>query len=390
MIAVKALSPLWPGVVWSPLSHVSVKELPDTPLPAPDWIRVRNIQCGICPTDTTLLYLDLDLNTAPVPLPGTDRFYLGHEVVSEVVEVGPEVKKFRVGDRVVMGSRFSGANCFTQGIDPLCRHCAQGQERLCENGSLMLGSEGIGGGWGDGYTAHETEVWRVPEGIDDDQATLIEPIAVGLHGVLRRPPEQGDQVLVIGAGIVGLSAIQAVKIVQPDCQLTVVARYPHQIDAARRLGADEVVAEGDLYHELARIADAKHYTYILNRGMLLGGIDVIYDCVGSRDTLIDSLRWARAGGTVVLIGLTLSFVKIDVSPVWHQEVDLQGSLTFGMETWRGRKIHTFDLVIEMFLEGILRHEGLITQRFPFERFREAIDVALDKRTGSIKVVFEYQ
>jgi threonine dehydrogenase-like Zn-dependent dehydrogenase len=229
----------------------------------------------------------------------------------------------------------------------------------------------------------------VPEDINDDQATLIEPLAVGLHGVLRRPPDPTDRVLVIGAGIVGLGAIQSVKIVQPDCHLTVVGRYPHQIEAAKRFGADEVLTDGDLYSELAEITNAKHYAYTLNRGMLLGGFDVIYDCVGSKNSLTDGLRWARAGGTVVLIGLTLSFFKLDVSPIWHQEVDLIGSLTFGMENWRGRNIHTFDLVMEMLQEGAMLHEGLITQRFPFERYRQAIDVAQDKSTGSIKVVFDY-
>lgn len=389
MVAVKALSPIWPGVVWSPISHARVTDLPDPPLPGADWLRVRNLQCGICPTDTTMLFLDLDLNSAPIPLPGTDRFYLGHEVIGEVIETGPEVKRFKVGDRAVMGSRFAGPTCHTQGIDPPCRHCAQGQERLCENGSLMKGPDGMGGGWGDGYTAHESEVWPVPEDINDDQATLIEPLAVGLHGVLRRPPDPTDRVLVIGAGIVGLGAIQSVKIVQPDCHLTVVGRYPHQVEAANRFGADEVLTDGDLYSELAEITNAKHYTYTLNRGMLLGGFDVIYDCVGSKNTLTDGLRWARAGGTVVLIGLTLSFFNLDVSPIWHQEVDLIGSLTFGMENWRGRNIHTFDLVMEMLQEGAMQHEGLITQRFPFERYRQAIDVAQDKRTGSIKVVFDY-
>ncbi len=79
----------------------------------------------------------------------------------------------------------------------------------------------------------------------------------------------------------------------------------------------------------------------------------------------------------------------DLTPVWHQEVDLLGSIAFGTEDWRGRKAHTFDLVIEMLQEGVLTDEGLITHRFPFEAYRKAIETATDKRTGAIKVAISY-
>jgi threonine dehydrogenase-like Zn-dependent dehydrogenase len=252
-----------------------------------------------------------------------------------------------------------------------------------------MGPVGVGGGWGDGYTAHETEVWPVPDDLDDDQASLIEPMAVALHGVLRRPPGVSEHALVIGAGIVGLLTVQAAKVVAPECHLTVLARYPHQADMARQLGADTVVSDSNPYAELAQITDAKHYPAPLNRGMLLGGFDVVYDCVGSAETVIDGLRWASAGGTVVLVGITLNNLKVDLNPVWYQEVDLIGSHTFGREDWRGHRVHTFDLVIEMLQEGNLTHDGLITHRFPFEKYRQAVLTAADKSTGSIKVVFNY-
>ncbi len=389
MLVVKALRDRWPGVVWSPLSSARVVDLPEPPLPGPRWLRVRNRQCGICATDLSLLFVKADPSIAPAALPGNTRFYLGHEVVGEVVEVGPAVSRFKVGDRVVMESRFAGPNCHTQEIDPPCPYCAAGHTRLCENASLGKGPVGVGGGWGDGYTAHETEVWPVPDGLDDDQASLIEPMAVALHGVLRRPPQPGDHVLVVGAGIIGLLTAQCVKVVEPACHLTVMARYPHQAEAARRLGADEVITGGDLYAEVARVTGAKLYRAPLNRGMLLGGFEVIYDCVGSADTVFDGLRWARAGGAVVLVGISLGKLAVDLNPVWYQEVDLVGSHTFGPENWRGRQAHTFDLVIEMLQEGVLRHDGLITHRFPFEAYREAIRTASDKRTGAIKVTFTY-
>ncbi len=389
MFLVQTLRSVWPGVVWSSLSSSHIVDLDEPQLPGPGWLRLRNIQCGICATDLSLLYVDADPASAPAALPGNTRFYLGHEVVSDVVEIGAGVKRFQVGDRVVMESRFAGPNCHSQEIDPPCVHCAAGQTRLCENASLGQGATGVGGGWGDGYIAHESEVRLLPEGMPTDQASLIEPNAVALHSVLRKPPLAGDHVLVVGAGIIGLLIVQMAKIVEPDCHVTVLARYAHQADMARQLGADVVISEGDLYSQLAEITDARHYSAPMNSGMLLGGFEVVYDCVGKKATVTDNLRWARAGGAVVLVGVNFSEMKVDLNPVWYQEVDLIGSHTFGMENWRGRRAHTFDLVIRMFQEKAIQYEGLITHRFPFAEYKQAIATSMDKRTGSIKVCFTY-
>jgi threonine dehydrogenase-like Zn-dependent dehydrogenase len=238
--------------------------------------------------------------------------------------------------------------------------------------------------------AHESELWPVASGLRADEAIFIEPMSVALHAVLRRPPAAAERALVVGAGTIGLLTIQMAKFVAPGAKVTALARYPHQAERARAMGADEVLEGGDLYGELARISGAARYDAPLNRGMLLGGFEVVYDCVGSAGTLTDSLRWARAGGAVVMVGVTLEQVKLDLNPIWYQEVDLIGSHTFGVETWEGERRHTFDLVVEGMLRGELTPAGLITHRFPFEEHRRAIATALDKRTGSIKVVFEYE
>jgi len=384
-LTVKALRRTWPGVVWSPLSHARVVDLPEPALPGPRWLRVRNRQCGICASDLSLLLVRADPAAAPVALPGNARFYLGHEVVGEVTEVGPGVKSLRAGQRVVMESRFTGPTCFSQEIDPPCRQCAAGATRLCENASLRRGPSGVGGGWGDGYTAHETEVRLVPQELDDDQASLVEPMAVALHAVLRRPPRDSEQVLVIGAGIIGLLTAQCAKLVSPGCRLTVLARYPHQAEAARRFGADALLDGPDLYRQVAEETGGRLYRAMMNRGMILGGYDVVYDCVGHSGTVLDSLRWARARGTVVLVGIDFSLLKVDLNPVWYQEVDLIGSHTFGAESVDRRRRHTFELVLDHLLAGRLRTDGLITHRFPLAEYRRAIDTALHKRSGAIKV-----
>ncbi len=390
MLAVKVMKRAWADVVFSPLSPAHFKDLPEPALPGPRWLRVQNEVCGICASDLSLLNVDADPAIAAAALPGNQRFYLGHEVVSTVTEVGAGVTRVKVGDRVLMHTRFGGANCLSQELEMPCRHCAAGNYILCENASLGQGPRGVGGGWGDGYTAHETEVFPLAAGFSDDEAVLVEPLAVGVHTVLRRLPQAGERVMVLGSGIVGLNVIQCARALSPDCHITAVARYPQQVEMARKLGADEIVEGEDGYRATARITGAKLYEGMMGSRMLLGGFDVVFDCVGSGESLQDSLRWSRGAGTVVLAGVKLKPLHLDLVPVWYQEVDLIGVNSHGMETWAGRHVQTFELVAELLLAGKLRVEGLITHRFPLAKWRQAIQTAQDKKSGAIKVVFDYR
>ncbi|MGD9147199.1 MAG: zinc-binding dehydrogenase, partial [Anaerolineae bacterium] len=247
-----------------------------------------------------------------------------------------------------------------------------------------------GGGWGDSYVAHETEVYKIPAGLTDDQAVLTEPASVALRAVLRARPGPGQRVLVIGCGIIGLLTVRLTRIVEPQAHITAMARYPHQVDMARRLGADDVLAGGDQFAEVARLTGGQLHTGALGNQMLLGGYDVIYDIVGSGRTIKDGLRWARAGATVVVVGISPKLVKTDLSPIWHQEVTLTGTVVHGIEQWQGQPVHGYDLVMRWMREGILLTDGLITHRFPLADYKEAVATATDKRTGAIKVLFQMQ
>jgi threonine dehydrogenase-like Zn-dependent dehydrogenase len=389
-LIVKVLKPVWPGVVFSSLSISKYKDLPEPELPGPRWVRVENKQCGICASDLSLLFVDAEPSIAPIALPGHQRLYLGHEVVGIAKEVGPGVTRVKVGDRVIMDTYFQGATCLSQEIDPPCPHCAEGNYIRCENASAALGPRGIGGGWGDGFTAHETEIYPVPDDLTDDQAMMVEPISTGLRAVLRRRPGPGQRALVVGSGVVGLNTLQCLRAVSPECHISALARYRHQAETARRLGADEVIMGEDGYQATARITGAKLYEGMFGNRMLLGGFDVIYDCVGSAKTLQDSLRWVRAGGAVVLVGVKLAPLKLDLNPIWYQEVDLVGLYAHGAEPWEGGMRPTYDLVVELMRQGKLSVDGLITHRFPLSQWREAINTALDKRNATIKVVFDYR
>jgi threonine dehydrogenase-like Zn-dependent dehydrogenase len=338
----------------------------------------------------SLLFVHADPSVAPAALPGLSRFWLGHETVSVVTEIGSAVTRFRVGDRVIMDTHFAGANCETLEIEPKCPYCAEGDYHFCVNKSEP-GPRGTGGGYGDSFVTHETAIYPAPSNLTQDQAALSEPISIPMHAVMRFPPKPGGKVLVIGAGIIGLLTTMVLKALIPDAEITVLARYPHQQVLAEKLGARHILKRAD-YSEIAWISGGKYFSAMLNKGLVVGGFDIIYDCVANPETTNNALRWVRAGGRVVMVGSHMSpMPKVDLTPIWYHHVNLSGTYGHGMNEWKGTRKHTYEWVFDYFNQGKFDIDGLITHRFPMKDFKEAIRVATSKKESrSIKVEFLHE
>ena len=111
--------------------------LVDPGLPGPKWIRVKNLACGICATNLSLLFVKVNPSVAPAALPGVQRFHLGHESVGLVTEIGAGVTRFRVGERVIIDRHFYGANCLNLELEPPCEMCAQDETILCRGNRII-------------------------------------------------------------------------------------------------------------------------------------------------------------------------------------------------------------------------------------------------------------
>ena len=383
-----ALKRLTKRAIFAPSSPVRADDLDPLTLPGEAWVKLANRMCGICGSDLHLVHVDIDPMVHPAALPGYDRIYLGHEVVSEVEEAGSEVTGLEIGSRVIMKSRFLGATCHSQQLEPVCVHCEAGNYGLCVNQSAGVGARDVGVGWSEGYTAHQSEVWPVPDSLSDLEAAMVEPLACGVRAVLRHPPAPGGSALVLGSGTIGLGTIQALATIAPDANLYATARYPHQQAEARRYGA--TILEGELFEAASSVTGAKRYVGDFGNTTMLGGFDVVYDCVGSETTVEQSLRLARAGGAVVMVGISLHKLKVDLTPTWHQEVTLLGSMAHGQESWQGESVSTFELTARWLSAGKLSADGLVTHVFALDDWKEALRTAVDKRSGSIKVVFDFR
>lgn len=389
VVVTRILGRLTRSAYWGPTAPLHYVEIPSPVLPGNRWVRVQNRLSGICGSDLHLAFADGDLRVVPAAVPGNERNYLGHEVVGEVVEVGQAVRRVRVGQRVVLQQAAFSNNCLIREADLLCSRCAAGETNLCE-GPREGGLRPVGGGWGDEMVVHESQLFVVPDDVTDEQAVLIEPAAVGVRSVLRRMPEAGGRALVIGCGTIGLTTLQALLIAAPDVEVTCLARYPFQGELASAFGAHRVVVGRVSYEMLAEITGGTRYTGALGNETIVGGFDVVYDAVGREQTIHDALRWTRSGGAVVLVGIDYRPMKLDLTPVWYQEVDLIGTAWHGQEMWEGRRMSTFDLVTEWLQRGDLQLERLITHRFPLSQYPQALQVSSDKSSRAVKALFDLQ
>lgn len=389
ILLTRLLGQFWTGAYFSSFSPLRVQNVPREALAASNWVRVRNRLAGICGSDLHLVYADGDLRVAPAALPGRHPRYLGHEVVGEVIEIGDDVQHLRVGDRVALQY---GPNCLSSGARPLCHFCASGLYNLCERGELPAPSP-IGGGWSEEMLLPEQQLFRVPQRLSDEQAVMLEPTAVALHAVLRRLPQPGEHVLVIGAGTIGLLTVAVLRAIAPQTKVSVMARYPFQIEQATRLGVEHIIYPQDGYQGVQQVTQAEFYRGWLGNQMLLGGFDVIYDTIGRRKTLHDALRWARAGASVVLVGVNLHMMRIDLTPIWYQEINVLGSLSHGIENWppdTTMRRSTFSIAAELIESNQIRPELLITHRFALTNYRHALTTAIGKsQSRAIKILFDY-
>ena len=387
ILATKLLSKFTQAVYFSPLSPVRYGEIPDQDLPGPNWVRVAPILAGICGVDLSLFFVQADPGISITALPGASKTFMGHELVGWVIETAENVSKFKVGDRVTLQKYLPC--CSIKEIDPPCRFCREGQYTLCENIAENPVYENTGVGFGDQFLAHQSQLIKVPDAIPDEEAVLIEPASVSLHAVLKRPPKDNEKILVIGAGTIGLNVIQFVKAVNPRCTVFVLEKIDFKKDLALTLGADEALS-GDPYEAVAKTTGGKLYKGAMNNRNILGGVDVIFDCVGYSATIQDALRWLRARGDYVMVGNQLSPVRFDQTPIWNQEVNIIGVNAHGNETYQGETISSFDLAIRMIREGKINLKGLITHRFPLSEYKEAFKMFRKKAEPLIKVVFEME
>ncbi len=384
-LTARAIASKAPGVVAGPLAPLRLVNKSDPEIPGPGWARVRPLLSGICGSDLATVSGQSSFYFSPlVSLP----FVPGHEVVGELLD---DVEDLTAGTRVVLSPVL---NCAARGVEPWCENCKNGDLGRCDRVTSGHVSPGLqtgyckdtGGGWSKMFVAHRSQLHAVPDDVPSERAALIEPLACAVHAALRANVEPNADVLIIGAGSIGVLTLLALKELAQAGTVTVAAKHDKQRMWAQAFGATHVVDPRDALNRVRRDTGAMKLPPERGEPFLLGGVDVTIDCVGSKSSLDLALRSTRAGGRVVLAGIPTQ--APDLTPVWFRELELVGAYTGGIERADDREVHAFDLAIGIASQNPVL-DRMVGATYPLSRWREAIDHAMGAgRMGTLKVAFD--
>lgn len=313
-----------------------VEELP-TPAPRAGEVRVAMSVAGVCGTD---VHIHDGTFFARFPLTP------GHEPVGVVDAVGDGVTGLEPGRRVaVNGNSGCGA----------CRFCVRGRPLLCRNLSA-LGVTGPGG-FAEYMLAPAAQVFPVDD-LEPEVAVMVEPTACAVHGIETLAPPPACDALVLGAGPTGLMLAQLLMH-SGAARVTVAAPTEFKLDLARSYGVDETV--------VVDRADAAAAGRTL-RELAPDGFDVVVDATGAASVSEQAIGLARDGGTILFYGVVPPDDRVSLSPyeVYRRELTIKGSFA---------QVDCFPRAIAMLRSGRVRTDGIVTHRFPLDRFGDAIETA---------------
>ncbi|MBW9062650.1 zinc-dependent alcohol dehydrogenase family protein [Rhizobium herbae] len=328
------------------IGNLVVREI-EKPVPGPDDLLVRVEACGICGTDRHLLHGEF---------PSTPPVTLGHEFCGIVEAMGKDVKDFRLGARITGDPNIPCGRC---------PQCHAGRVNLCRN----LKAIGISrdGGFADYVIVPQKQAFEIPLDLKAKHGAFCEPLACCLHGVDLAEIKAGSSVVVLGGGVIGLLTVQLARLAGATTVI-LSTRQEAKRQLAEELGATASVdpSAGDIIGEIAGPG-----------GLVPGGVDVVIECAGVAETVEQSTRLARAGGTVVILGVMAQGDKVKIEPfdILFRELRVLGSFI---------NPFTHRRAADLVASGVINVEKLISRTITLEEAPEAI--CNPPAAGEVKVL----
>ncbi len=339
--------------------------------PGPGQVVLRVSKCGICGSDIRYFCGENPWakQTLGKEIPNPPNIILGHEFVGVVDEVCEDRDAELLGKRV-------GVNTFiTCGR---CLFCKSGRENLCPNTKHLGHGQGWGkmefypGGMAERCLAFSSQVYELPPHVTDEQATFLDPMIAALHAVDVGRPKVLDKVAVCGAGPIGLLIAQFAK-VYGAVQTFITDVAAENIAVARAVGVD---------FPLKLATGPNHFRELVmdqTRGV---GVDLVFDTVGTTQTIQESVGLLKKGGTLVLMATKDEDIRFPA---------LLLSAERTIRTSSNAMYTDFPRAIECLATGKIRVDPLITHRFALTHALEAFQTACNKSwTGAIKIILDCQ
>ena len=273
-------------------------DFPDPEYGADDLL-VKVKACGICGSD--IHGFDGSSGRRVPPL------IMGHEASGDIAALGANVKDFKVGERVTFDSMISCGRC---------KFCAAGEINLCDNRQVMGVSPGDyrrHGAFAEYVVVPRHIAFRLPDAISYEHAAMVEPVSVVVHATNLAPKKLGQTAVVVGTGMIGLLAVQALKAAGYG-RVFAIDLEDRKLEIARQLGADAVVNP--------KSADAVKAIQDLTGGR---GADLAMECVGATVPVQTAIACVRKGGSVTLVGNITPKIELNLQSVVTREITIYGS-----------------------------------------------------------------
>ena len=339
------------AAVLLPEGGLEIDERPE-PSPDPDQVLVAPRMVGICGSDLHY-YKDGRIGDWRILQPHV----LGHEFAGVVTEVGSAVDNVEVGDRIAVEPIIPCENCDA---------CHRGIYNVCPN-IRFTGSPHTDGALQEVVAVPARGAHRLPAGMPFSLGALVEPTSIAVHAVRRSGLSEGDTVMIVGAGPIGL-LILAVARAHGAGAVYCTDLSQGRLDLATQLGATAAINVGGLDHtEILAMTDPC-------------GADVSFEAVGTPGTLETAMRLVRPGGKVVAVGVNIA-ERIPFNLMLSQSKEATV-----VPVYLGRD--AFPEAIDLLASGRIDGELLISHRFPLERTAEAMETSLDANTGAVKVMIQ--
>lgn len=399
----KWLRHVWPGCLVTGLNGLRLRHVEPPRLPGQDWVRVRTLLGGVCGTDLAVIAQKQPPNSI---LQAFSSFpaVLGHENVAVVEAIGDAVDSSWRGRRVCVEPTLC---CAVRGIDPPCPRCRQGQFGACERfgsdgegtaalpkGSSIGFNARTGGSFGEFFVAHVSQLVPVPDALTDEQAVLTDPVACSLHAAMRAHLAGTERVLIYGAGVLGLSLVAVLRAIGYEGVIDALDRGDYIGPLARQLGCSRFLrlprGKRARFEAIADRTGGTVHRARFGNYTISGGYDVTFDCVGTPRSFNECLTWTRSRGQVVMIA-TGHGGRIRLTPVWFTELTITGAYGRQVESFRGRRIGTYQLTHELMAEGKLNVDGLLTHTFRLAEYKQALTTGMNKQAHrAVKVAFDFR
>jgi (R,R)-butanediol dehydrogenase/meso-butanediol dehydrogenase/diacetyl reductase len=346
------------AAVWHAQRDIRIEEVPEPPPPPAGQVKVEVAWCGLCGTDLHEylggpLYIPADV---PHPLTGARApVILGHEMSGLVVEVGPGVTRVKVGDRVAL--------CPIIGCLK-CRWCKSGLMGLCTN-IAFLGVSWHGGGFAPYVNVHDYMCYHLPQEVSYEVGAMVEPFAATYRALKQAAVQPGETIAIVGAGPIGLMALQSARI-QGAQQVVTIEPAAKRQQLARQCGAT-VVVDPLKQDALAAVRD-------LTGGE---GADAVIECSGIEATGILAARIARRKGRVVVMGVFEHPAPLDYTDLVYGEKTVMGSMGgYGV----------FDEAIQAMASGRFNGEPLITGKIKLDDILGGLDALIKHKEDNVKIL----